>query len=307
MSLRHTSLRQRERQRLATARRLWRAVEEFSPAGWGHEQLSGLALLAANVGDEPPLPWRALERLARQTAAARLAALDRLADIALELARCGRREEAGRLEGLVARIDRALAGVSTEIGHGGPVAEPAGELASACREMLVSVAEVRSSLVGRVAVDLVPLLRWLIGERFAAPADTAVLTVDLDGVAKGDEPCVVLAGVLDLADGLSGALEVLLRCPRRRVASASLSVHEAPDSVVVRLDWQDRRADPGPAVLWSLLPLEAYGAAVQRIGPRGDLSGGVTADLRLASSGARREPVRLAPTRIAKAFLQGPG
>jgi hypothetical protein len=302
MRRRHDTAAQRERHRLGTLRRLWRAVEDFSPSGWGHEQLSKLALLAANVEDESPPSWRAVEGLAWRTAAARLAAIERLGDVAIELERCGRREDALRLGRLTTRIDRSLAEVSARLGHGEAFAEPATELARACREALSSIADVRRGLIGRVAVDLPPLLRWLDEERFAAASRAGALAVDVAGLGGKDRPWIVLAGVLDLADGIASALGVLLECPRRRAAGVTLAARPCPDSVMLRFDWSGGAADgePLPAVLSALLPLEAYGAVLRKLEPRAPGAGGVAAELRLAASGARRQPVRLVPTRAVR-------
>lgn len=203
---------------------------------------------------------------------------------------------------LTARIERALADLSGRIGRGGPFSEPAGELARAAREALSAVSELRSGLVGRVAVDLTPLLRWLSTDHYGAAVSAGRLAVDLSAVEDSRDPCVVLAGVLDLADGLGAAFDVLLGCPRRRVCAASLSALPAPDSVSLRIDWRTEPsgADPAPAVLSALLPLEAYGGILQRLDFHEPTAGGVAVDLRLAASGARRRPVRLVPTRAAR-------
>jgi hypothetical protein len=231
-----------------------------------------------------------------------MAAIERLGDVAIELERCERRDEALRLGRLTARIDRSLAEVSARLGHGKAFAEPAAELARACREALSSIAEVRSGLIGRVAVDLPPLLRWLEQERFAAASRAGALAVDAAGLPRADNPCVVLAGVLDLADGIASALRVLLECPRRHAASVTLSARPSADSVMLRFDWSGGSpdGDPLPAVLSTLLPLEAYGAVLRKLETRAPSAGGVAAELRLAATGARRQPVRLVPTRAAR-------
>jgi hypothetical protein len=302
MNRRHATARQWERQRIGTMRRLWRAVEEFSPGGWGHEHLSSLSLLAANVRqDGRPLPWPALDGLARRVAVARLAVIDRFGDVAIELRRSGRADEALRAERLGSRMEQALRGVSEAIGRGGAGLDGAAELAAACRDALDLAGQVRSGLVGRVAVDLVPLVRWLVDERLGGRPGSERLDVDLSRLEDGGTPCVVLAGVLDLAEGLEAALSALL-ARGTRVAGGVMSVRPEQDSVALRLDWRlgSSGADPSEAVVSALVPLEAYGAVIQRLAPLEPGTGGAVVELRLAAGGVRRRPVPLDAERAAR-------
>lgn len=292
-----------ERERVGTMRRLWRAVEEFSPGGWAHEQLSSLALLADNVGRDGTKPSSsARDGLARRAAIARLAAVDRLSDIAIELARSGRRDEALRVERLASRIEQALAGIAGGAGGGMERLGGATELAVACRDALELAVRLRSELVGRVAVDPVPLLRWLVDQRFFEEVECGRLRVGLGPPDVEERPHVVLAGVLDLADAVTGALDALLSRPGNGVLRACVALTPSPESLVLRIDWSEGecRADPGPAVVEALLPLEAYGASIQRIEPRRARDGRVLADLRLASGRPARRAVPLRARRAAR-------
>lgn len=305
MGRRSTADREHERQKGGAFRRLWRVIEEFSPGGWGHEHLSTLALLAGNGSADRPLPERARTALEERVHQARATVVDRLSDIAIELHRVARDDEASRLERMASRVDQALVGVPRGARAWEASAAVATELATACRDTLHFVVELRRGLVGRVAVDLEPLLAWMTGERHALAVERGTLTLALAPVpaaGRRASTAAVLVGVIDLVSALEEALAALLEMPARAAAHVGVRTGAAPRHVELVLTWTRGASgfDPAPAVHAAFLPLEAYGAVIESLGAGAHAEEGVAVSLRRAESGSLRRPVLISEVRAAR-------